>query len=157
MSQLAVQLDERVRRWVWLLGIAGLIPFVAHTLVVALMAPPFNIVAVSSQIQYAGLILTFIGGLHWGVLLVAGQRFNHREIALRLIWSVVPSLYAFWFVQITHPKPLLYLAAGLVVALLIDWRFYTTSVVPSLRGFLPIRVLLTVVASTCLLLTWYFA
>ena len=157
MGQPTVRLDNRVRRWVWLLGVAGLIPFVGHTVVVALMAPPFNIIAVSSQIQYAALILTFIGGLHWGVLLVAGGQFSHGQIALRLIWSVVPSLYAFWFVQITHPRPLLYLSAGLVVALLVDWRFYTTSGAPALREFLPIRVLLTVVASACLLLTWCFA
>lgn len=149
--------DPRVKRWVWLLGLAGLIPFVAHTVAVLMMAPPFNFVAVSSQVLYAALILTFVGGLHWGVLLVAGDAFSRSQIILRLAWSVVPSLYAFWFAQITHPKPLLYLAAGLFVAFLVDAWLYSNSPGTQLRQFLPLRGVLTTVASLCLLVTWAYS
>lgn len=149
--------DPRAKRWAWLLGLAGLIPFIAHTVAVLVMAPPFNFVAVSSQILYGALILTFIGGLHWGILLVAGGAFSRSQIILRLVWSVTPSLYAFWFAQITHPKPLLYLAAGMVVALLVDAWLYSNSPGTQLRQFLPLRVALTTVASLCLLVTWAYS
>lgn len=146
-----------VRRWAWILGIAGLIPFVGHTIVATTMAPPFNVVAVSSQILYAALILTFIGALHWGVLLVAGAGLSHRQIVIRMVWSIIPSLYAFWFAQITHPEPLPYLSGGLVVALLVDWWFYCKTPGLALQGFIRLRVLLTVVAVSCLMITWYAA
>ncbi|MFK7966750.1 MAG: DUF3429 domain-containing protein [Burkholderiaceae bacterium] len=149
--------DPRVKRWAWILGLAGLIPFVAHTVAVVIMAPPLNFVAVSSQIMYAALILTFVGGLHWGVLLVAGEAFSQAQIIGRLVWSVVPSLYAFWFAQITHPRPLLFLAAGLVAALLVDTWLYRQSTGTGLREFLPLRALLTTVASVCLLVTWAYS
>jgi len=157
MTKSAYLFDSRVKRWAWLLGLAGLIPFVAHTFAVLLMAPPFNFVAVSSQIMYGALILTFVGGLHWGVLLVAGEVFSRRQIILRLVWSVVPSLYAFWFAQITHPQPLPYLAAGLIVALIVDAWLYSHSPGTGLREFLPLRAVLTVVASVCLLVTWVYS
>lgn len=146
-----------VRRWAWILGVAGLIPFIGHTVVATTMAPPFNVIAVSSQILYAALILTFVGALHWGVLLVAGAGLSHRQIAIRMVWSVVPSLYAFWFAQITHPEPLPYLAAALVVALLVDWWFYSRTPGLALQAFVPLRTLLTVVAASCLMITWFAA
>ncbi|MGH1361159.1 MAG: DUF3429 domain-containing protein [Burkholderiaceae bacterium] len=152
-----VRFDPRVRRWIWLLGIAGLIPFVGHTVVATMMAPPFSVIAVSSQILYGALILTFVGGLHWGILLVAGSLFSQRQIVARLVWSVVPSLYAFWFAQTTEPGPLLYLAGGLCVALAVDLYFYSGTPIPGLKAFLPLRFILTVVAGVCLLVTWFAA
>ncbi len=157
MSEPIYRLDERVRRWVWILGLAGLIPFVAHTVVVGLIGPPFSYIAVASQILYAALILTFIGALHWGVLLVAGSVFTQRQIVLRLIWSVTPSLAAFVFAQLTYPKPLLLLAACMVVALIVDWRLYGGAAPTRTVSFLPLRLVLTVVASSCLVLTWLLA
>ena len=157
MSNAQYLFDPRVKRWAWILGLAGLIPFVAHTVAVVMMAPPFNFVAVSSQIMYAALILTFVGGLHWGVLLVADEAFSQSQIIGRLIWSIVPSLYAFWFAQITHPRPLLFLAAGLVAALLVDAWLYRQSAGIGLREFLPLRAVLTIVASLCLLVTWAYS
>ena len=157
MTEEKFHFDSRVKHWAWLLGLAGLIPFVAHTAAVLMMAPPFNFVAVSSQILYAALIRTFVGGLHWGVLLVAGDAFSRSQIILRLVWSVTPSLYAFWFAQITHPKPLLYLAGGLVAALIVDAWLYSNSPGTQLGQFLPLRVVLTTVASLCLLVTWAYS
>jgi len=157
MKQKDYLFDPRVKRWAWILGLAGLIPFVAHTVVVLTIAPPFNFVALSSQVMYAALILTFVGGLHWGVLLVSGDAFSRNQVISRLVWSVMPSLYAFWFAQITLPKPLPYLAAGLVGALLVDAWLYSNSPGTELKEFLPLRLVLTAVASLCLLVTWIYS
>lgn len=150
-------LDARTRRWAWALGLAGLLPFIGHAIAVAWLGPPLAAVAVSSQIIYAALILTFVGGVHWGVVLVAGAGLSSTSIAVRLVWSVVPSLYAFVVAQFTHPRPLGWLAAGLLVALLVDWRLYGRLPSIDLREFRKLRVLLTLVAVASLLLTFWLA
>jgi hypothetical protein len=49
----------------WALGLAGLIPFVALALLVALN-PRIKEEAASALLAYGAIILSFLGGIRWG-------------------------------------------------------------------------------------------
>ena len=51
------------KRFAWILGLAGLLPFVAQALF-SWLSPPVELAGVlRSQVHYAAAILTFLGGL----------------------------------------------------------------------------------------------
>jgi hypothetical protein len=86
------------------LGYAGLLPFVGGALLVWLVradALPFAAQALSA---YAALIISFLGGIHWGLAL----RQRAPAPAL-LLWGVTPSLLA--WVAVMMPA-----SSGLVLA-----------------------------------------
>ena len=85
------------------LGQAGLIPFIAGSLLVWLVredAHPHVTLALSA---YAAVIVSFLGGIHWGLA------FRHAQVPpALLVWGVVPSLVA-WLAVMMPPN------AGLVI------------------------------------------
>ena len=146
---------ERVtplKRLAWRLGAAGLIPFVVLAIVAWLPDPERARAAIAYQVQYAAIILTFVGALHWGVVLT--ERILSQGItALALMWSVVPALYAWVVALMPAQRALSLLVAGLVVAFLADAVLYREYSVP--RWFVGLRFVLTAVASLAMLATWF--
>jgi hypothetical protein len=93
-----------------------------------------------SQAHYAAAILTFLGALHWGVTLASPQIVDGRAVT-RMLWSVLPSIFA-WIVTLYPVRmalPLLW--AGLLVAFIVDWLLYRDTPVP--RWFMTLRAVLT--------------
>lgn len=85
------------------LAYAGLIPFVLGALLVWLVraeAHPYVALALSA---YAAVILSFLGGIHWGLAMRLAEQPPHV-----LWWGVVPSLVA-WPAAVMPPD------AGLAV------------------------------------------
>jgi hypothetical protein len=139
------------QRFAWILGLAGLLPFLAHALF-SWLSPPSELVGVlRSQAHYAASILTFLGALHWGVTL-ASPSVVDRAAVIRLLWSVLPSIFC-WVVTL-YPTdvslPLLF--AGLLVALAIDLLLYRGTPVP--RWFLTLRVVLSAGALASVGASW---
>jgi len=109
--------------WVQVLGAAGLLPLVA-VLVVVLGDFSLGLKAAALLIGfgYAALILSFLGGLWWGLAAAAEGR------APRWLWAaaVVPSLWAFFVgvpMALGRLEPqagLVVVGVGLVAALLVD-------------------------------------
>ena len=128
------------RRFAWILGLAGLLPFVSHA-VFSWLSPPAELTGVlRSQAHYAAAILTFLGALHWGVTLASPQIVDGRAVT-RMLWSVLPSIFA-WIVTLYPVRmalPLLW--AGLLVAFIVDWLLYRGTPVP--RWFMTLRAVLT--------------
>lgn len=139
------------RRLAWILGLAGLLPFFAHGLF-AWVAPDVEAGGLlRSQAHYAGAILAFLGALHWGVALASPLPFTTRD-GVRLVWSVIPALFA-WVITLYPPAvaiPSLFLA--LLVAWGADLALYAGSAVP--RWFLLLRTVLTAGAALCVGATW---
>jgi hypothetical protein len=81
-----------------MLGGLGLIPFIAGTALVLLSDATW---AVDALRFYAAAILSFLGGVHWG-LDIAGRGTGPGW--MRLGGSVVPSLAA-WLVLLLAPPP----------------------------------------------------
>lgn len=139
------------RHFAWILGLAGLLPFAAHALF-AWLSPPAELGGVlRSQAHYAAAILTFLGALHWGVTLASPSIADGRAV-VRMLWSVLPSLYA-WVVTLYPVEmslPLLF--GGLLVALVIDLLLYRDTPVP--RWFLGLRMVLSAGALAAIGTSW---
>ncbi len=157
MTTPAYRLDDRVRRGAWWLTFVALIPLLAQALLVVFAAPPVTFIALASQVLLGTLMLAFVGASHLGLLLVAGAAFSRMQIVVRLVWCALPAAYGFVVAQLTYPRPLLWLAGALLVTLLVDWRLYGGAAPVRTTGILPMRLVFTVVAVTCLVVTWAWA
>ena len=122
------------------LGLAGLIPFWVAALAVAFAEGEIEVAALRAQVAYGAVILTFLGGVHWGLAL----RAPHEAGWARLGWGVLPSLVG-WVALLMAPRPALaLLALALAAALLADLRSLGTGVAAA--WYLPLRRLLTAAA-----------
>jgi hypothetical protein len=130
------------------LGFAGLLPFIAGALAVAVGLPSWHDAALRALIAYAAVIVSFLGGIHWGTS--SGPEGDSARL-----WGVVPSLLAWPMLLLPAPRwALLGLAASLVVCWLVDRaRFPSMGLAP----LLPLRTRLTAVAVVCCLIGAVFA
>lgn len=83
------------------LGLAGLLPFVA-SLAAAWLAPvAWQVIAVHAFLAYGAVILSFLGGIQWGVAMCR-QGTDEASFRLRMLLAMVPSLVA-WPALLLHP------------------------------------------------------
>lgn len=135
------------RKWALALGYAGVLP-VAGLLVLAWSSATWQHQAVNSATIYAALILSFLGGIHWGFATSGFASSKHFLI------SVVPSLWA-WA---AFASPDFYTLLGIILGLVVffvyerqcalvsrfpDWYLYlrlrlTLGLSIGLAGFLPL-------------------
>ena len=134
------------------LGGAGLIPFVMLTgaaLSGLILSAPLALFALAS---YGTIILSFMGGVHWGVATarseVAGQH-------ARFLVSVLPALAAWACLLLPDPLRLHGLAAGFLGLLAYDLASVRTGVLP--RWWARLRSVLTAIVVPNLLLAALFA
>jgi hypothetical protein len=137
-----------------ILGLAGLLPFlwsVATELSPALaefglrwMGPRF--LGPYVGLQYGTVILSFMSGALWGFAVRA-------EVNPGVFYalSVVPALWAFFFVGGGPVSAAIYLAAGFVGLLGIDWFFGQHGLTPP--WWMAFRAGLTTVVVACLMVT----
>ena len=121
------------------LGYAGLLPFIGGALLVWLVRADVHAYVALALSSYAALILSFLGGMHWGLAM--------RQVApsvAALVWGVVPALVA-WPAAMMPPD------AGLVVhglmsiaCYLVDRRLYPPQ---GVAGWLTLRFRLSAVAA----------
>jgi Protein of unknown function (DUF3429) len=99
----------------WVLGLAGLVPFVGFAIGAALAPPPYGGVSIAGYYAYGAVILSFLGGTRWGFEI--GARPDAPQFFV-LAGAVVPSLMG-WFAvlsQLVAPElGLATLAVGFVV------------------------------------------
>lgn len=101
----------------WWLGYGGLVPFFALTVALLLGSglPLLNNVRLDWWlVAYAAIIVSFLGAVHWGVALGMQDTLNERELGQLLMFSVVPSVLA-WFALLLPIQWALFVLAGLVV------------------------------------------
>ena len=122
------------RKWALALGYAGVLP-VAGLLVLAWSSATWQHQAVNSATIYAALILSFLGGIHWGFATSGFASSKHFLI------SVVPSLWAWAAFAGTDFYTLLGIILGLVVFFVYEQRCDLTEKYP--EWYLPLRKHLT--------------
>ena len=83
-------LMESDRRVAWGLGLAGLLPFIGGGLAAWWAPPVWQVSAIYGFTYYSAVILSFLGGTHWGSALQVPRDNNVR----RLVLAMVPSLIA---------------------------------------------------------------
>jgi hypothetical protein len=136
-----------------ILGYAGLIPFVAGMLAIALLTDA----GIRRQVElmligYGAVILSFLGAVHWGRLVAAPALGMVAPLAM---WSVVPSLlgWASLLLPFSTAAPalaLLFAAVYLVDRVLLGER-------DAPEGYMTMRLHLTVVVVLSLLVSWVVA
>ena len=124
------------------LGYLGLIPFVFGA-VTALLSQELVSLAFQAFILYSLAILSFMGGVHWGLALITGTRQSTR-----LLISVVPVVVA-WICLIALPAPLTLavLGGGFIAQWFIDRPILAELPIPS--WYLEMRPRLAYVVAGC--------
>jgi hypothetical protein len=140
--------------WRRLLGYGGLVPFVGLALAAWFAGPALAPRVALAQAQYGAVILAFVGALHWGRGLAAEAAAVRAGPGspLVLVWSVLPSLWAWVALMLPLRIALPVLAAGLLLAWRVDRRLYAADhAQPWHAGFMRLRAQLTLVAVCSLL------
>ena len=128
-------------RW---LGFGGLLPFAATASLALYPALSLNDIATRALLAYGAVILSFLGGVRWGLAIVDKQ---DAKLLAPLTASVFPALIG-WSALLTSTKVgLIILAIAFVLMLVADLKL---SSAPS--WYRTLRVPLTVGAVAALLL-----
>ena len=127
-----------------LLGHLGLLPFVLGALLVWVVNAEAHPYATLALAGYAAVIVSFLGGIHWGL----GFRLSAPPASL-FIWGVVPSLVAWLAVMMPASAGLVVQGVMLLVCYAVDRRVYPQQ---GLAHWLTLRFRLsTVAALSCFL------
>jgi hypothetical protein len=121
------------------LGAAGLVPFILGAALIWLVYPEAQPLVTLALSGYAACVVAFLGGIHWGLAMRAGQ----GEPA-HFGWSVVPPLAAAVGVLMPAYAGLVLLGAMLLVCYGVDRRLY---VAQGLGAWLTLRFRLSAVAA----------
>ena len=125
--------------WPILLGVVGLVPFVAAP-VLMFFYPAQKQLWVVAQINYAAIILSFLGATHW----VLGLQRGHTP---SLLWGITPSLLG-WLMTLTAPYPALYgLAMCFFLSLVMDMRLVNVGQLPPWYGTMRVWLSVAVIIS----------
>lgn len=141
----------------WILGPLGVIPFVALTPVsrhdVLRYASLINgRTTAQAQITYGAVILSFLGGIHWGMAAVKHNgTLTPRQIQGRYLWSVIPSLIAWPALLMPEQLAASAVATGLATAAAVDTKYTWMGAFP--RWMMPLRYALTATGVVSLLAT----
>ena len=103
------------------LGAAGLIPFVVLALSAPFLPAAHRAGALFALGAYGAVILSFLGGVRWGVAIAAAPTDRDgTTLAGALVLSVVPSLAAWLALLLPPPSGLWVLLAGFAGMLYLD-------------------------------------
>jgi hypothetical protein len=121
------------------LGWAGLIPFALGAALVWAVREDAHPYAVLLLSAYAAVIISFLGGIHWGLAMRQPQ-----PAARLLVWGVVPSLLAWVAVMMPAESALVIHGLTLIACYAVDRRVYPAQ---GAAAWLALRFRLTAVAS----------
>jgi hypothetical protein len=138
-----------------LLGFAGLIPFLASVAtelspaladwVIRTVGPRF--VGPYMALAYGTIILSFMSGVLWGFATKATGQVAAYGYAI----SVIPALWAFFFVGSGPVSSAIWLGLGFLLLIGLDAMFWQRGLAPP--WWMRLRVALTVVVVACLMVT----
>lgn len=127
------------------LGLAGVLPF-AGAAAASLGSAPLSAFASQALLAYGAVILSFLGGLQWGLLIRAG-RAGYRGLGL----GVLPSLVGWAALLLGGRGSLVLLAVSFLLVLAVDIRLARAGIAPDwfprLRGALTGAVVLCLLAA----------
>jgi hypothetical protein len=132
------------------LGAAGLLPFLFFGVASVGSDPEKSFLATQGLIAYGGVILGFLGGVHWGFTL--GDEDDDRPSRARLGLGVLPALvgWAAILAAIVHfaVVGLAVLIAGHIGTVVVEHRAAARQLMPS--GYMALRWVLAVIVAALL-------
>jgi hypothetical protein len=126
------------------LGHAGLLPFIAGVLGIALLDGEPRAFAARALVAYGAVILSFLGAVHWGLVLARST----SSAARHLIVGVLPSLAGWVALLLPVRYGLALLVAAFGALWLYEHRVLGTRLLPA--GYLRLRRSLTLVVCSLL-------
>ena len=105
----------------WLGGL-GALPFIALACATPYLDSAPHMFVVHALVAYGAIILSFLGGIHWGLAIMSPSNADHPALRNRLIASIIPSLAAWVALLFSENKGLLILAAAVAAMLWVDLR-----------------------------------
>jgi hypothetical protein len=139
-----------------LLGIAGLIPFVACSLGTLTSTPPDSDRMLLALIAYGAVILAFLGGVHWGFGLDAAATTPSDIQRARFGLGVVPSLIGWVALLVAFigfaRTALVVLVAGYIATTVAEARASRLGYIP--KGYMGLRWVLSAVVLVLLVSVW---
>ncbi len=126
------------------LGFSGAIPFVFFSIII-FCDLKFYLDPVSLLRRYSEIILSFLGAVHWGLILT-----QNNKNANRLVWSITPSLIAFFSTFFSNIFGFFVLMTGFFLSFIIDRKYFC---IADYEWYLILRLRLTIIVSFSLLLT----
>lgn len=95
------------------IGLAGAMPFLA--------AEPRRLVA-HALVAYGATILSFLGGVHWGLAIGSQTKTEPSKLPTRLVLSVIPSLAGWAALLVSGRSGLFILTVAIAAMLWVDIR-----------------------------------
>jgi hypothetical protein len=132
-----LEYDTGVISWAKWLGYAGLLPFIISAMFCFTDNPQWQQLALTSLTNYAAIIITFIGALHWGNALNALKHNSHPQLVL----SVIPSLIAWLALFLSSFYTIGIFILLYIVMLIIDIKLWAHR-----AWFVRLRIQLTIAA-----------
>jgi len=132
-------------------GIAGLLPFIAGAILcwirITIPIGPVEITGSFMLLSYGAVILSFLGGIRWGVAMQHGSMIGSWAT---VAWAMMPSLIAWFAIMFNSTIGLLMLMLGLAMQYAVDYRSTKARITPP--WFLTLRTVLTIgaIASICI-------
>jgi hypothetical protein len=137
------------KRFVYVLGFAGIVPFVALMLACWMVHPDWLGPFIKGQLAYSVAVLSFLGGIHWGAA-IALRELTVEQTRKALAWSVMPAVIA-WFATMMGGYGFAVLMAGFIATYQVDKRLFAWYRLPD--WFLRLRLYLTCAVISALVLT----
>ena len=131
------------------LGYAGLLPFLAGAVAVAISDDTVRGHLGWALLAYGATIVSFLGGIHWGAAMQRGV-----DTPQALAWGVMPQLVGWLSLLLPLRMGLLVTGSLLLLCYAVDRKRYAQL---GLAGWLPLRRRLSVGAALCCLMAAYFS
>ncbi len=104
------------------LGGCGALPFIALSCAAPFVSGPTKTIVMHALAGYGAVILSFLGGVHWGLAIAETRAPSREPVWIRLAVSVLPSLAA-WIALLTPARAGSFVLAASVAAMLwVDMR-----------------------------------
>lgn len=104
------------------LGAFGAIPFLGLAGAPLFLSGPAKLLAAHAVVAYGAIILSFLGGVHWGLAVGSDHSSGGGKLSARLVVSVIPSLVGWAGLLIGEAMGLFILATAFAAMLLVDLR-----------------------------------
>lgn len=136
-----------------ILGLAGLLPFIAAAFVstfpgtasdaqtARLLTAVDGLAALS---LYGTIILSFMSGVLWGF----ATKVEGSKATIGYVLSVLPALWAFFLRGSSVTDTLFYLSIGFLGLLIVDYYFFRKGLTPP--WWMRLRIMLTAIVVVCL-------
>jgi hypothetical protein len=105
----------------WLGGL-GAVPFLGLAAAAHFVDDAHRMSVIQALLAYGAVILSFLGGVHWGLAVGSNINSDNRQFLARLVLSVLPSLAGWTALLATETTGLLILATAIAAMLWVDLR-----------------------------------